>query len=48
MRWLLIALAAGCVAAAAFAARARARVRRLDVGSVSNDWIAQHRADEPP
>jgi hypothetical protein len=45
MRWLVLAVSLVGVAVAAITARSRARIRRPEVGAVSDEWIAQHRAD---
>jgi hypothetical protein len=46
VRWLILT---GAVAVVAVAVAARALLRRgePDVGSVSDRWIAEHRANEP-
>jgi hypothetical protein len=46
MRWLLLSLVLGGVAAALLAVRGRNGNSRPDVGSVSGQWIASHRADQ--
>jgi hypothetical protein len=45
MRWFLVGIIVAGVAGTAFIARVRSRNKRLDVGSVSDQWVAQHRAD---
>jgi hypothetical protein len=45
MRWIVMTLVAGGAAIAAFTRRVRNRSRQLDVGAVSHDWLANHRAD---
>jgi hypothetical protein len=48
VRWLMVTLIAGVAAGAAWMTRSRRREhRRLEVGSVSDEWIASHRADSP-
>jgi hypothetical protein len=49
MHWLIVtAVVVAGLAAAAFAIRARFRRGYLDVGPLSSQWVAQHRADMPP
>ena len=46
MRWVALSVVLGGVFAAVVGIRARlARPRDLEVGSLSNEWVAQHRAD---
>ena len=45
MRWIVLGLVAGSAAIAALTRRVRNRSRQLDVGTVSHDWLANHRAD---
>lgn len=48
MRWLILTATVGFVAAAtALIARSRVKSRPFDLGSVSQDWINDHRADHP-
>jgi len=46
VRWLVVTGVIGLVAAVV-AARALLRRGEPDVGSVSDRWIAEHRANEP-
>ena len=47
---LWLAIAAGIAAAIAVArmVRGRGSARRLEVGSVSDQWVAEHRRDSEP
>jgi hypothetical protein len=45
MPWVLLSLVVGGVAAALLVVRSRTAKNRPDVGSVSGQWIASHRAD---
>jgi hypothetical protein len=45
MSWILAGASLAGVAILTLIARLRSRSRRPDVGSVSDEWIAQHRAD---
>jgi hypothetical protein len=45
MRWLLVSLAAGLAGAALLVVRRRFGGGRPDVGAVSDQWIATHRAE---
>jgi hypothetical protein len=45
MRWLVLLAVIGGVAAAVVVARARIQ-RKPEVGAVSDQWIAEHQADQ--
>jgi hypothetical protein len=47
MRWLILTAIVGGLAGAVFLLRARSGTKRLDVGALSDQWVAQHRADQP-
>ncbi len=47
MRWILFTVA-GALFAAIVAFLTRLTRARRDTGRVSDQWIAEHRADEPP
>lgn len=44
--WIVLTLVAGSAAIVVLVARARSRRRQIDVGTLSDDWIAHHRADD--
>jgi hypothetical protein len=45
VRWLVISLVVGGLAAAAAFLRSRFGASRPDVGAVSDQWIAEHHSD---
>ena len=47
MRWFLMAVAGALAIAGLFATRRRRDHDLADVGSVSDEWVAQHRATAP-
>jgi hypothetical protein len=47
MRWFLVSVVVAVAAGATALARKRARLNRPQVSAVSDEWIAQHRADSP-
>jgi hypothetical protein len=44
MRWVMFTVLVSIAVGAVGFVRSRNRQNRLDVGAVSDDWIAQHRA----
>jgi hypothetical protein len=47
MHWFILSGIVGGVAVIVLLIRGRSTARRTDVGAVSDQWIAQHRADRP-
>ncbi len=47
MRWVMFTVIVAIAAGAAALARGRAKRGHLDVGAVSDDWIAHHRSEPP-
>ena len=47
MRWVLFTVIVSIAVGAAALARGRAKRGHLDVGAVSDDWIAHHRSEPP-
>ena len=48
MWWVLFTVIVSIAVGAAALARGRARRGRVDVGAVSDDWIAHHRSEPSP
>lgn len=47
MRWFVVAVAGALAIAGFLATRVRRNRDTADVGSVSDEWVAQHRATAP-
>ena len=47
MRWVMFTVIVSIAVGAAALARGRAKRGHLDVGAVSDDWIAHHRSEPP-
>lgn len=47
MRWVMFTVIVSIAVGAAALARGRAKRGRVDVGAVSDDWIAHHRSEPP-
>jgi hypothetical protein len=46
VKWIILAVTVGSLVAVAKLARARARRKNIKVGAVSEEWVAEHRADQ--
>jgi hypothetical protein len=46
VKWIVLTVTAGCLVAVATFARARARRKKIKVGAVSEEWVAEHRPDQ--
>jgi hypothetical protein len=47
MRWFLFTIVVAAAAGVVALVRARGKQNQPDIGTVSNEWIAQHRSDLP-
>jgi hypothetical protein len=46
VKWIVLTVTVGCVTAVVLLGRARAARRKIKVGAVSEEWVAEHRTDQ--